>query len=893
MASALSDAEVGAAAGGRVSEGRAGEKGTGATSTSGGPDEVPDAFDAEADFPGDDLEKSFDMDDPEVWAQLERWDQEVQLSSEHEALLEEIKALVDSVPMTEWANVREVPEEMKGAPPMDRDAVQRELARVVGEPVESRGADAEEGAVQPTASSSKDVGDVELRSTHDFLEWYEELEAVSHQETWEKYDAYVAELEACIEGMASMEGQVRQILGLLEEIRADHATSSAKTGLFMGACEGLMQEIVNLKSFEGGLSERLQFFESLDAASAAINGAGLSCDDDAFPAMLAAMDDSIANIEQRMHYKEAEAYLVRFRQLQARGFAVVRAYAQKTLGEAAEAARPAAPQGPQEPVAGTSGASAGVLENDDGDGALAAHRERFRTALKGLHSLLRQLANQGGDKPEYRQLLEDCIWMYAEHRMALLSPALQRRIEACSQSVPLEFVRTGACLLLGICADEYDLAENFFPSAQAGGDKGGAGSGEQPRGAGFDWAGVFKKALCEPLCGVLSDRLRPMVMNVSDVGELCALVDLMQNEILVREMGRRGASAEPARDALTVLLNDIRQRVIFRALAFVRERVEGFKPSSEVAEAAAFFSKCTAFVDQAGGGGEPPERLPECSLLETSVTVLQQLYAAVEPSVFSAIAHETIRQTSLGLQRTSAAIEKAVGPAARLADSACTADLYAGFYLLAHLVSLRDKLRPFSVELGFTDKHLDFSNTREYIGRVYSSPGSLVSMRDNSLLGLVSNLRSWSPKVQQVRGDSRKELEGMLSSQRDKVVKRVIADTCDALSNFLLKVDAFRASGKSDLGSSAFGSPERVKELISKVNTALSKTFPQVARVMLFHLRDPAARADVSTPIRTGLLQHYSKLDALLDAEYTAEQRETFGAVAASKVSDDLDAMFA
>ena len=870
----------------------------------GGSSSSPPPWDPTSEAFQNDDSLEFDMDDPAVIAELERWDRETKLGSELETLLAEMKAIADSVPMTEWA--RPVPEGMEGVPPVDAEEFHKELERVVGESDARflREADSGDPASSPPSSSapsSPDASrggrmagsatDVELRTTHDFLAWYEELEAVSNQETWEKYETYVAELEACVEGLGAMDSQVKQVVTLLEEIREDHATSSAKTGLFMGACEGLMQEIVNLKAFEGGLSERLQFFEALDTASAAINGATLSCDDDAFPAVLASMDQSIANIERHLHYKEADAYLVRFRQLQARGFALVRAYAQKSLGEAVDAARSES-QGGLPAGDATGGASTVDTDGFADATALAKHRERFGSALKGLQNLLRQMAIQAKEKSEYRQLLEDCFWMYAEHRMALLTPPVQRRMEVCSASTPLEFARTGACLLLGVCADEHHLAENFFPTASVSAE-GREDGGHEGHRIAFDWTSVFKKALCEPLCGLLGDRLRPMFMNVSDVGDLCELVDLLQNEILGREMERRGTSAEPMRDALTVLLNDLRQRVIFRALAFIRERVEGFKPVVEASEAVAHFSRCTAFVEQADGSGEPPERLPECPILQTSVTMLRQLYTAVEPSVFSAIAHETIRHTSMGLARASSAIEKAVGATARLANSACTAELYAGLYLLSHLVTLRDRLRPFSVELSFTDKHLDFSNAREYIGRVYSSPGSLVSMRDNSLLGLVSNLRSWSPKVHQVHSDSRKELDGMLASQRDRLVASVISETCDALSNFLLKVDAYRASGKKDLGSSAFGSPERVKELVGKVNAALSRDLPQVARLLIFSLPDPASRADVSTPIRTGLLQHYSKLDALLNAEYSADQRDAFDAAAAPIVSASLDAMFA
>lgn len=69
-----------------------------------------------------------------------------------------------------------------------------------------------------------------------------------------------------------------------------------------------------------------------------------------------------------------------------------------------------------------------------------------------------------------------------------------------------------------VCQAEHQLFEHFFPAS--------AGDAASMR------------PLLEPLCTILYDALRPTFISMSEMDQLCELVDIMRHEVLqVRSRG--------------------------------------------------------------------------------------------------------------------------------------------------------------------------------------------------------------------------------------------------------------------------------------------------------------------------------------------------------------------
>jgi hypothetical protein len=63
-----------------------------------------------------------------------------------------------------------------------------------------------------------------------------------------------------------------------------------------------------------------------------------------------------------------------------------------------------------------------------------------------------------------------------------------------------------------VCQLEAQLFEHFFPAAAA-----------EPE---------SMKPLLEPMCNILYDALRPTCIMISDIDQLCELVEIMRHEVL-------------------------------------------------------------------------------------------------------------------------------------------------------------------------------------------------------------------------------------------------------------------------------------------------------------------------------------------------------------------------
>ena len=72
---------------------------------------------------------------------------------------------------------------------------------------------------------------------------------------------------------------------------------------------------------------------------------------------------------------------------------------------------------------------------------------------------------------------------------------------------------------------------------------------------------------------MLYDALRPALIAVQSLDELCELVDILKHEVLDEQLGRRGEAVAPLRPTLVRALADVQERVTFRAHTFIRVRI--------------------------------------------------------------------------------------------------------------------------------------------------------------------------------------------------------------------------------------------------------------------------------------------------------------------------------
>ena len=227
---------------------------------------------------------------------------------------------------------------------------------------------------------------------------------------------------------------------------------------------------------------------------------------------------------------------------------------------------------------------------------------------------------------------------------------------------------------------EAQLFEQFFPSSSSASTTnamnqpvGGSSSQPTPLSPSALAAAERLVMVMEPLCTILYDVLRPLVVHLQDVDELCELVDILKHEVLGDQLNRKGPGAEALSPTLGRTLADVQSRLIYRSQAFIKDEVSSYQPTlpDDLDYPAKLIRarEAEAKVEGEGEGAEVPSSLPPASLLplmyppvQSTLVCLSKLYRAVDVRTFGGLAQEAISACTLSIQQAARQVAQRSGP---------------------------------------------------------------------------------------------------------------------------------------------------------------------------------------------------------------------------------------
>lgn len=183
--------------------------------------------------------------------------------------------------------------------------------------------------------------------------------------------------------------------------------------------------------------------------------------------------------------------------------------------------------------------------------------------------------SEPGTQGEYQSLMNELYQSYSAARGRLLVPLIRTKLAEISAAPStskdlLQFARSSVGYIRGICLDEYDLWHEWFD--------GDGGLYE------------FLEAITEPLY----DYLRPRTIRETQLPKLCDLCSLLQVRYM-QELDDDSETMDNARldfaSLIRPALEDVQTRLVFVALAVLREDIEKFKPKPADLENAARTSR--------------------------------------------------------------------------------------------------------------------------------------------------------------------------------------------------------------------------------------------------------------------------------------------------------------
>ncbi|KAL8209381.1 hypothetical protein R6Q57_006113 [Mikania cordata] len=678
-------------------------------------------------------------------------------------------------------------------------------------------------------------------------------------ETEEKYQQYVNILTERIQTCDGILQQVDETLDLFNELQMQHQVVATKTKTLHDACDRMVIEKQRLIEFAESLRSKLNYFDELENASLdfLFYSSNTNVASENFLPQLKKLDVCILYVENNPQYAESNVYLVKFRQLQSRALGMIRAHVLSVLKSSTSQVQTAL-RGSGSKSAVSEGVEASIIY------------VRFKAAASELKPILEEIERRSSRK-EYVQLLTECHKIYCEQRLSLVKGIISERISEFSKKESLPSItRSGCAYLMEVCQLEHQLFDHFFPSTSE------------------DISSLA--LLVDPLCTYLYDTLRPKLIHETNLDILCELVDILKIEVIGEQLNRRSESLAGIRPILDRILADIHERLTFRARTHIRDEIANYLPLDEdldyprkleqSAETKSDSDSVNLLLDQSLDVFKtwyPP--------LEKTVSCLSKLYNCLEQEVFTGLAQEAVEFCSLSIQKASKLVAKR------------SSQMDGQLFLIKHLLILREQIAPFDIEFSVTHKELDFSHLLEHLRRILRGQTSLFDWSRSASLA-----RTLSPRVLESQIDAKKELEKNLKATCEEFIMSVTKSVVDPMLSFVTKVTAVKvalsssaqnqkleaATGKP-LKDQAFATPDKVAEIVQKVNAAMHNELPRVMDKMKLYLQNPSTRAILFKPIKTNIIEAHEQVLSLLKKEYSEEEITTINMVSIQELQSQLN----
>lgn len=439
----------------------------------------------------------------------------------------------------------------------------------------------------------------------------------------------------------------------------------------------------------------------------------------------------------------------------------------------------------------------------------------------------------------YLKLFQHCRQTYCSCRELLLQSTVRAHMESLQkQHGAVGMTRLASVFLIRLCTIETALFGDFFAEKILDGEAKDDDVNNRPKisrssskstGGGFLKDSEFQSYLIS-LCSSLHRTIRRTLVTMHDLDTLCQIVSVLREE---RSMARASPTTMAAARAISTVIEDAQERLIFCANSTLTKEVMKFKPTPGDLDYPDKLRKEKEAIDpndddamekqlqQVYDSWFPP--------LRTVLKVLSKIFRVVEPKVFEDMALTSVQSCTRCLKDGANYIKSNKG------------EMHSDLFLVKHLLILREQLSPFDIELRSVERQLDFSDAGKAVARFLANRNRRVfSMSTEN--ALVTLLRE-GVSVQEASVDSKRDLEDALRS----ACNAFIDHTSQSIAKDLLAlVESCRVA---EAGANPLGSRESVMALLEKLRDTVEVSLGEVTSQMALYLDNPATQSILIKPV--------------------------------------------
>ncbi|KAH8282466.1 hypothetical protein KR054_007818 [Drosophila jambulina] len=714
-------------------------------------------------------------------------------------------------------------------------------------------------ATSPPQSSGEDIElpAEGLQNTNDFLLWFADVSAEIEQRGDADYHKYLQQLEQRKAECSHMLGQIAVAMERLGALCDEYDFVSQKTSALNTASEQLIDEQEKLQELSNEIQRRLHYFSQVELLNQRLQSPTLSVASEAFRECLNKIDDCLRYIEENPKFKDAAAYNVKYKQCLAKASGLVRNYVTSVINQATEATLHPKNNLPEAP-----------------DAAFALYYGKYQTAAAKVKRVAQLIESRAEHSNEYGQLMADLQQHYLAQRASVMSPAVNlsiQNVKVAHKGDHCSLTRSACAFLVHVCQDEQRLFYQFFST-------------------GAPHLTVY----LEGLCTILYDTMRPFIIHINHLETLAEICSILRIEMLEEHVQQNPAALEAFATIAHQLLQDVQERLVFRAHLYLQSDIQNFNPSSgdlaypeklEMMESIALSLQEPAPLRRSDSRGSMISSVS--SVVETeSVDTAYRVKQMNSPADLHGMWYPTVRRTLVCLSRLYRCVDRPIfqglsqealklciqsvsHAAGKIAASKTPID--GELFEIKHLLILREQIAPFRVDFTVKETSLDFSKVKTAAFGLLQKRKQLFSMGSNN--ALLEFLLEGTPQIKEHLLDSRKEVDRQLKTVCERYIKDAVHMLVGPLVTFLDKAQSLLAQATQSqeatkpsyaLRQSPWASPQQISSIIQETQRLIKAKLAVLQRAMQLYLSNRDTEFIIFRPIRNNIIQSFVKLEQLL-----------------------------
>ncbi|KAJ8962991.1 hypothetical protein NQ314_005630, partial [Rhamnusium bicolor] len=679
-----------------------------------------------------------------------------------------------------------------------------------------------EDTIENTNEQKSGLAPTVIYKTQDYIQWMVSVERDIKHENLKQYQKYYESLFKHHSNCENLFACSDEALKSLNEVKRK-----------------LMAHQRILKEKKRSLNNKLKYFtyfskcqENIERLNQKINGP--DCID-----ILDIIDESISYLNNHLQFKESRIYKMKYESLLNTLLNKIYDYVNNIIIETTKQ------------VVDPDFKSHVLLQAPDNtdslvDSAFSLYYGKFQSVSTKVQFILNNLEEREDRNDQYKNIINDCQKTYLTQRLPILSVAVSKALGELKEKHRNDhsiLFRSCCLFTMKVCQDEAKCYNYFFSkiSSQLN-----------------DYLGA--------LCQHLYDILRPSLITINHIEVLSELCGILKGEMLNEKVVDNDQLAKYA-EVIKQLLQDVEERLVFRANVFFQHDLTGYKPSpgdlaypekleqmenialemrdkrsDSRSSAVSLDSQEVAHINAAQMAhfrsytGNSPADLHGMwyPTVKRTLVCLSRLYFCLDRDTFQGLAQEALVICIRTVESASNLISSRKTP------------VDGQLFQIKHLLIIREQIAPFQVDFTVKEMSLDFSTVQKAAIDLIHHRNNIFTFGSNN--ALLEFLLEGTPKVKEYLIDSRNIFVWI--EKAEHILKIIQAENAPSQDLTVAGQD--------------FGKPDVIAGVLSEAQKNMKIKIPEIQRSMQLYLANRETEFILFRPIKNNIINAFMQVDQIL-----------------------------